>query len=111
MALYESVYIVRQDVSSQDLDKLTEDFSSVVDKFGGKIVKRENWGLRGLAYRVKKNKRGHYVFLGLDAAPDAISELERNYKLHSDVIRFLTFRVDEISDEPSKLVSDVKQGS
>ena len=101
MALYEATFIARRDISTQDVTKLTEQFSSIVTSNGGKVVKSEYWGLRNMAYRVKKNKKGHYVMLGLDAPASAVKELERNLHLNEDVIRNLTIRVEEIESGPS----------
>ena len=101
MALYEATFIARRDISAQDVTKLTDQFSSIVTSNGGKVVKSEYWGLRNMAYKVKKNKKGHYVMLGLDAPSAAVKELERNLHLNEDVIRNLTIRVEEIEAGPS----------
>jgi small subunit ribosomal protein S6 len=103
MALYESTFIVRQDISAQEVDKIADIFSKVVNDNKGKVVKKEYWGLLNLAYKVNKNKKGHYIFLGVDAPSAAIDELTRQYKLNEDVIRNLTIKVDEISKEASPL--------
>ena len=101
MALYEATFIARRDISAQDVTKLTDQFSAIVTSNGGKVVKSEYWGLRNMAYKVKKNKKGHYVMLGLDAPSAAVKELERNLHLNEDVIRNLTIRVEEIEAGPS----------
>lgn len=101
MALYEATFIARRDISAQDVTKLTEQFSGIITNNGGKIVKSEYWGLRNMAYKVKKNKKGHYVMLGIDAPANAVKELERNLHLNEDVIRNLTIRVEEIETGPS----------
>jgi small subunit ribosomal protein S6 len=103
MPLYESTFIVRQDISTQEVDKITENFSKVVNDFKGKVVKKEYWGLMSLAYKVKKSKKGHYVLMGIDSPVAAIDELNRLYKISEDVIRSLTVKVEEISKEPSPL--------
>lgn len=104
---YESVFIVRQDVSSTDIDKITEDFVKIVTSNGGRIVKTEYWDLRTLAYKIGNNKKGHYVFLGIEATtPVVVSELERKMKLNENVIRFLTVKVDSISSEPSPILKN-----
>ncbi|MCE3232563.1 MAG: ribosomal protein [Rickettsiaceae bacterium] len=103
MPLYESTFIVRQDVSAQEVDKIADNLAKIITDYKGKVVKRENWGLMTLAYKVKKSKRGHYVLFGLDTPVAGINELKRQYKLSEDVIRSLTVRVDEISKEPSPL--------
>ena len=104
MPLYESTFIVRQDISAQEVDKIAEKFSKIVEKFKGKIVKKEYWGLKNLAYKVKKNRKGHYTMLGIDAPVEAIDELNRQCRLSEDVIRNLTIKVDEISKEASPLL-------
>jgi small subunit ribosomal protein S6 len=101
MALYEATFIARRDISTQDVTKLTDQFSAIITSNGGKVVKSEYWGLRNMAYKVKKNKKGHYVMLGLDAPSAAVKELERNLHLNEDVIRNLTIRVEEIEAGPS----------
>lgn len=104
MAFYESVYIARQDVSAQQVEALTESFAQIIAAQGGKVGKREYWGLRNLAYRVKKNRKGHYTLLNLDAPPAAILEMERNMRINEDVIRFLTIRVEELEEGPSAMM-------
>ena len=106
MALYEIVYIARQDISENDVEKITEEFSKLLQKDGGKILKTEYWGLRSFAYEIKKAKKGHYTLIGVDASPEAIKELERNMRLHENVVRNLTVRVNKISREPSKIMEN-----
>lgn len=106
MSLYESVFIIRQDVSSVDLDKITEGFIEVIKNNKGKVVKQEYWGLRSLAYEINNNRKGHYTLLGLDAEPAAIAEMERKMKFSIDVIRFMTQRVEEISKDPSPIIKN-----
>lgn len=101
MPLYESTFITRQDISRADVVKLVDNFIAIVRKEGGKIIKNEYWGLRNLAYRIKKNRKGHYAMLAMNAPDAAIKELERNMGLHEDVIRHLTVRVESIEDGPS----------
>lgn len=104
MPLYESTFVTRQDLSRADVNKITELFSGIVRQQGGKIVKQEYWGLRNLAYRIKKNRKGHYVMLGIDAPHEGVKELERNIGIHEDVIRSLTVRVDAIEEGPSAMM-------
>lgn len=104
MPLYESTFVVRQDVSRADVTKHIEAFSGIVASNGGKVVKSEYWGLRNLAYRIKKNRKGHYVMLALDAPYEAVKELERNLGIHEDIIRVLTVRVDAIEEGPSVMM-------
>lgn len=104
MALYETIFIIRQDVSSSEVDKIVEEFSSILSNMNAKIVKTEYWGLRNLAYDISNNKKGHYVLLGIDSTTAPIKELERKMKYSEDVIRFLTLKVDSISAEPSAIL-------
>ena len=101
MPLYESVFLARQDVSSQQVSTLTESFTNIVKENGGEVPKSEYWGLRNLAYRIKKNRKAHYVLLNIDASVEAVHEMERNMRINEDVIRFMTLRVDELEAEPS----------
>jgi small subunit ribosomal protein S6 len=101
MPLYESTFVVRQDLSRADVNKLADGFTDIVKQNGGSVVKNEYWGLRNLAYRINKNRKGHYVMLALNAPHEAVKELERNIGLHEDVIRHLTVRVDSIEEGPS----------
>ena len=110
MPLYESVFIIRQDVSSVDLDKIIESFSDIIKNNKGKVVKQEYWGLRSLVYEINNNRKGHYILLGLDAEPPAISEMERRMKFSIDVIRFMTQRVEEISKEASPILKSNSSG-
>ena len=101
MSLYEYTYIARQDIQPQQVDAITDQFAKIVKDNGGQIAKTESWGLRTLAYRIKKYKKGHYVHLNIDAPHAAIAELERNARLHEDVIRYMTIRVDEFENGDS----------
>jgi len=104
MALYESTFIIRSDVTSQDVDKIADNFSAIATDNGGKVVKKEYWGLRSLAYKINKGKRGHYLFLGLDANGDAIAEITRKANINEDVIRNVNIKVDAISKDPSPVM-------
>jgi small subunit ribosomal protein S6 len=101
MRAYEHTFIARQDLSPQQAQALAETYSGVVAEHGGEVTKNEYWGLRNLAYRIKKNRKGHYLHLNLRAPSAAIDELERQERLSDDVIRYLTVRVDELDDQPS----------
>jgi small subunit ribosomal protein S6 len=105
MALYEHVLIARQDISPQQVDALVEDITRNLQELGGKVEKSEYWGLRNLAYRVRKNRKGHYCLLCLDAPPEAVHELERRARINEDVIRYLTIRIEEIDPEPSPVLA------
>ena len=95
MALYEHVFIARQDISSQQVEGLVDMMKAVLEDNGGKVTKTEYWGLKSLAYRVKKNRKGHYSLLNMDASHEAVAELERRISLNDDIIRHMTLRVDE----------------
>jgi len=95
IALYEHVFIARQDISSQQVEGLIDMMQAVLEENGGKITKTEYWGLKSLAYRVKKNRKGHYSLLNIDANHEAVAEMERRISLNDDIIRHMTLRVDE----------------
>src|SRR3974390_2372674 len=102
MALYEHLLIARQDISAQQVDALATHLKTIVEGEGGKVEKQEYWGLRGLAYRIKKNRKGHYVLLNINAPGKAVQELERQLKINEDVLRFLTVKVDQFEQSSSK---------
>ena len=102
---YESVFLVRADVSSQQVEALAKSFTDIIADNGGAVTKTEHWGLRTLAYRVKKNRKAHYVLFNIDSPPAAVLEMERNMRLNEDVLRTLTLRVDELEEEPSAILS------
>lgn len=104
MALYEHVFLARQDVSGQQVDGLIEQFKGVIEQGGGKVTKIENWGLKALAYRIRKNRKAHYALLNIDAPAPAVAELERLERLNEDVLRFLTVRVEELDDGQSVML-------
>ncbi len=99
MANYESVLIARQDLGASQVNSLVSDLSEVLKKEGGEVVKVDNWGLKNLAYRIKKNRKGHYVLLNIVAPAKAIFEYERLVRLNEDVIRYMTIKVDEFNNE------------
>jgi small subunit ribosomal protein S6 len=101
MPLYEHVFVTRRDISSQQVDNLTETLTGIIKDGGGAVTKTEYWGLRNLAYRIKKNRKGHYVLLNIDSPFPAVAEMERVLRLNEDVIRTMTIRVDELEEEPS----------
>jgi len=104
MPLYENVFIARQDISGAQVDALADTFTQLIADQGGEVKKRESWGLRNLAYRMKKNRKGHYVLFNLDAPAAAIAELERTMRINEDVLRYLTLRVDELEEGPSSVM-------
>jgi small subunit ribosomal protein S6 len=110
MALYENVFIARQDISSTQVEALMETFATLVTEQGGQVLKREYWGLRNLAYRMKKNRKGHYVLFNLDAPAIAVSELERNMRINEDILRYLTVRVDALEEGPSAVMLNRGRG-
>ena len=101
MPLYESTFIARQDMSRQDITKLADSLVSIVEAGGGKVVKNEYWGLKTLAYKINKHRKGHYTMLAIDAAPSAVHEMERNMRINEDIVRMLTIRVDAHEEGPS----------
>jgi small subunit ribosomal protein S6 len=110
MSYYEGVFIARQDISPAQVDGLTETFEKVITDMGGTVPKKESWGLRTLAYKVKKNRKGYYVLFNIDAPPAAITEMERQMRINEDVIRFLTTRVDALEEGPSAVMRNKDRG-
>lgn len=104
MAFYEGVFIARQDASTAQVDGLQDTFVALIEEKGGKVTKREYWGLRNIAYRMKKNRKGHYVLFNIDAPSEAIDELDRQLRLNEDVLRHLVVRVEELDAEPSVMM-------
>ena len=103
MAQYEHVVIARQDISPQQAEALNETIKALIEENGGHIAKIEYWGLRNLTYRIKKNRKGHYSLLAIDAPAPAVKELERQLGLNEDVLRYMTIRVDELNLELSPI--------
>ena len=104
MALYEHVFLARQDLAQAQVDALAENATQIVEGLGGKIVKTETWGLRSLAYRIAKNRKAHYVMLEIDGPAATIQELERQLAINEDIIRYMTVRVDEHEAGPSAMM-------
>ena len=104
MPYYECVFITRQDISAPQVEAIADHFTKVVEEGGGTIAKREYWGLRSLSYRIRKNRKGHYMLLNIDAAAPAVHEMERQMGLNEDVIRHLTVRVEALQDGPSAMM-------
>jgi small subunit ribosomal protein S6 len=105
MPLYECVLIARNDVTQQQVEAIADGIGEQLGNDGGEVKKREYWGLRSLAYRIKKNRKGHYMLLGLDAKPAFVAEMERQLRLNEDVLRFMTLRVNAIEEAPSAILS------
>ena len=106
MALYESVIIGRQDLTLNQFESLVEEFISVLKSHKCDIKKNEYWGLRNLAYKINKNRKGHYSMLNIDGPSDAIIEYERLMRLHEDIVRFLTIRINKIDEKPSPIMNN-----
>ncbi|HEY5226520.1 MAG TPA: 30S ribosomal protein S6 [Methylovirgula sp.] len=104
MSLYEHVYLARQDISAPQVDALNEQFKTLIESFGGKIEKLEYWGVKSLAYRIKKNRKAHFTLVNISAPPAALTELERQMGLNEDILRFMTIRVEEMETGPSAMM-------
>ena len=104
MPLYEHVFLARQDVSAQQVEELTTQLTAVIEQLGGKVTKLEQWGVKSLAYRVRKNRKAHFTFMNVDAPPAALNEIERQERLNEDVLRYLTIRVEEHEEGPSAMM-------
>jgi small subunit ribosomal protein S6 len=104
MPFYENVFIARQDISATQAEALTEQFSNLIAEQGGKVTKKESWGLRNIAYRIKKNRKGHYTLMNIDAPAAAVTEMERQMRINEDVLRYLTVRVDALEEGPSAML-------
>jgi small subunit ribosomal protein S6 len=107
MPLYEHVFLTRQDASTQQVEELTAQFKGVIEQLGGKISKTEQWGVKSLSYRLRKNRKAHFTFFNVDAPPAALNEVERQERLSEDVLRYLTVRVDEHEEGPSAMMRRV----
>src|SRR5581483_2121625 len=104
MPLYEHVFLARQDISTQQVEALTEQFKGVIEAGGGKVTKVEPWGLKSLTFRIRKNRKAHFTLLNIDAPPAAVAEMERQMSINEDVLRFLTIRVEELEQGPSAMM-------
>ena len=101
MALYEHIFLARQDVSGQRVDELVEQYKGVLEAGGGTVGKTEYWGLKSLTFRINKNRKAHYTLMNIDAPHTAVAEMERQMRINEDVLRFLTVKVEELEEEPS----------
>ena len=104
MSFYENVFIARQDISAAQVEALADSLTTIIGENGGKVTKREVWGLKNLSFRMKKNRKGHYVLFNIDAPAAAVHEMERNMRINEDVLRYLTIRVDELEEGPSAML-------
>tara|TARA_Y100001954_G_C15517904_1_gene457816 strand:+ start:290 stop:673 length:384 start_codon:yes stop_codon:yes gene_type:complete len=101
MKLYETVLIARQDISQSQVEEIIKNLKTLITKSKGKILKEEYWGLKTLAYRIKKNRKGHYVLLNIEVDNSTLIEFERIMRLNEDILRFLTISIKEVDDNPS----------
>ena len=104
MSYYENIFIARQDISAAQVEALADAFAEVITVAGGQIHRREYWGLKSLQYRIKKNRKAHYVLLNIEAASEAMQEMERQMRLNEDVLRHMTIRTDELPEGPSVMM-------
>ncbi len=104
MALYEHIFLARQDLSQSQVDALADAATEIVKNGKGKVTKTETWGLKNLAYKIDRNRKAHFVMLNIDCPTDVVAELERQTRINEDVIRYMTIRVDELEDEPSVMM-------
>ncbi|WP_455482402.1 30S ribosomal protein S6 [Bartonella sp. B35(2025)] len=105
MALYEHMFLARQDIAPQQIDELLSVYKSVIETYGGKVGRIENWGLRPLAYRIRKNRKAYYVLVNIDAPAAAITEIERQMRINEDILRYMTIRVEKHEKEKSATFS------
>lgn len=101
MTCYETVFIARQDVSTKQVEDFAKKFSDIIKENGAKVVRTEHWGLRNLAYRIKKNRKGHYVMMHIEGPHPAVAEMERNIRLNEDILRYMTVRLEKTPEGPS----------
>ena len=104
MALYEHIYMARQDVSAGQVEELTGTLTALLEEHGGKVTKHEYWGIKSLAYRIKKNRKAHYTLFNIDAPHTAVAEMERQMRINEDILRFMTLAVDEHEEGPSVMM-------
>jgi small subunit ribosomal protein S6 len=104
MPLYEHIFMARQDVTSQQVEAMVDQYKGVIEQNGGKVDKTEMWGVKSLAYRIKKNRKAHFTMFNLDAPPAAVAEMERQMRISEDILRFITVRVEELETEPSVMM-------
>jgi small subunit ribosomal protein S6 len=111
MTLYETTFIVRQDTSTSEVENITKSIKSIVEVDGGKVLKEEYWGLRDMAYEIKKNKKGHYVMLILEASHRTMQEIQRKVKLSEDIIRNLTIKLEVFNPNSSLMMASDSEGT
>ncbi len=103
---YETIFIARQDITANQVESLAKQYTNVIKEFSGEVTKTEFCGLRNLAYKIKKNRKGHYVLMNIAVKPEGIKEVERQMKINEDVLRYLSVRVDELDNAPSALMQN-----
>ena len=104
MPFYENVFVARQDLTPAKVNELTDKFAAVIEAKGGKITKREDWGLRNLAYKIQKNRKGYYILMNIDAPAEAVVEMERLMRLDENLLRYLTIKVKALEEGPSVML-------
>ena len=105
MAIYECVYIARQELTAAQAEQLSKDLTKIVSSNSGEIKRQEYWGLRNLAYKIRKNRKGHYTMFHIEAPASTIEELERNMRLNEDILRYLTVKIDRLPEGPSVMMA------
>ena len=105
MAIYECVYIARQELTAAQAEQLSKDLTKIVSSNSGEIKRQEYWGLRNLAYKIRKNRKGHYTMFHIEAPASTIEELERNMRLNEDILRYLTVKIDKLPEGPSVMMT------
>jgi len=104
MPLYEHIFLARQDVTPQQVEAMIDQYKGVIEQNGGKVEKTEMWGVKSLAYRIKKNRKAHFTLFNLDAPANAVVEMERQMRINEDILRFMTIKVEELETEPSVMM-------
>jgi small subunit ribosomal protein S6 len=104
MPLYEHIFMARQDVTSQQVEAMVDTYKSIIEQNGGKVDKTEMWGVKSLAYRIRKNRKAHFTLFNIDAPAPAVAEMERQMRISEDILRFMTIRVEELDAEPSVMM-------
>lgn len=111
MQLYECVFIIRQDLSNTQVETITSEFCAIITDNSGSVVKQEYWGLKTMAYKIKKNRKGHYIMLNFEAESDTVAEFDRRLGLHEDILRSLIIAIDAVDPEPSVMMQNKSERS
>ena len=104
MPLYEHIFMARQDVTPQQVEAMVDQYKGVIEQNGGTVEKTEMWGVKSLAYRIKKNRKAHFTMFNLNAPAPAVAEMERQMRINEDILRFMTIKVEELETEPSVMM-------